>query len=296
MKLSKKYNLMFIPHEQKMPRQARLPLWLLILLSIVGIGIIVGITWVIIGYTLNMIDLGSMDKVKRDVAVAEKKIEIMQGALNQMKDESQKLDLEKQKLESMHTLENDRRVPRDDNALEKTVWDDAELDALLTRINSVDENINVIEQKLKDQKSLNDTLPTKLPASGYLVTDYGNVLSPFTGKVQYHYGIDIVAERGTPIYAAGSGVVTKSDVEGGYGLVVEISHGNSVSSRYCHNLRNVVAVGDKVRRGDLIAYMGNTGQTTGTHLHFEIRVNNQPVDPKRFILNDIKDMDGNTIN
>jgi murein DD-endopeptidase MepM/ murein hydrolase activator NlpD len=296
MKLGKKYNLMFIPHEQSMPKQARLPLWLLIVLSVLGAGIIVGITWVIIGYTINMIDMGTMDKVKRDVAVAEKKIEIMNGALGQMKSESQKLGLEKQKLESMHTLENERRVPKDENTQDKTSWEDTELDALLTRVNNVDGNIDVIEQKLREQKSLNDSLPTKLPASGYLGTDYGNVMSPFTGKIQYHYGIDIVAERGTPIYAAGSGVVTKSDVEGGYGLVVEISHGNGVSSRYCHNLRNVVAVGDKVRRGDLIAYMGNTGQTTGTHLHFEIQVNNQPVDPKRFILDDIKDMDGNTIN
>jgi murein DD-endopeptidase MepM/ murein hydrolase activator NlpD len=296
MKLGKKYNLMFIPHEQSMPKQARLPLWLLILLSIAGVGIIVGITWVIIGYTLNMIDLGTMDKVKRDVAVAEKKIEIMNSALDQMKDESKKLSLEKQKLESMHTLENEKRQSKADNSLDKTSWEDEELNELITRVNRVDENIGVIEQKLKERKSLSDSLPTRLPANGYLAMDYGNIMSPFTGKIQYHYGIDIVAERGTPIYAAGSGVVTKSDVEGGYGLVVEIAHGGSVDSLYCHNLRNVVAVGDKVRRGDLIAYMGNTGQTSGTHLHFEIQVNSQPIDPKRFILDDIKDLDGVTIN
>jgi len=296
MKLGKKYNLMFIPHEQSMPKQARLPLWLLILLSVLCIGIIVGITWVIIGYTLNMIDMGTMDKVKRDVAVAEKKIEIMKSAMEQMKAESQKLSLEKQKLQSMHTLENEKRQSKEDNSLDKSTWEDAELDELLVRIDSVDENIDIIEQKLKDHKSLNDSLPTRLPASGYLVMDYGNVLSPFTGKIQYHYGIDIVAERGTPIYAAGSGIVTKSDVEGGYGLVVEISHGMGVATRYSHNLRNVVAAGDKVRRGDLIAYMGNTGQTSGTHLHFEIRVNNQPIDPKRFILEDIKDLNGITVN
>ena len=296
MKLGKKYNLMFIPHEQSMPRQARLPLWLLILLSVLGVGFLVGITWVIIGYTLNMIDLGTMDKVKRDVAVAEKKIEIMNAAMDQMKTESQKLSLEKQKLESMHTLENEKRQSDADNRLDKTTWEDTELDELIIRIDSVEENIGVIEQKLKSQKSLNDNLPTRLPASGYLVMDYGNVMSPFTGRVQYHYGIDIVAERGTPIYAAGGGIVTKSDVEGGYGLTVEISHGTGVATRYCHNLRNVVAAGDKVRRGDLIAYMGNTGQTSGTHLHFEVRVNSQPIDPKRFILDDIKDLDGITIN
>jgi hypothetical protein len=109
MKLAK-YNLMFIPHEQSMPRQARLPLWLLITLSVLGVGFLVGITWVIIGYTLNMIDLGTMDKVKRDVAVAEKKIEIMNAAMEQMKGESQKLSLEKQRLESMHTLENNANL------------------------------------------------------------------------------------------------------------------------------------------------------------------------------------------
>jgi murein DD-endopeptidase MepM/ murein hydrolase activator NlpD len=196
----------------------------------------------------------------------------------------------------MHTLENEKRQSEKDRTLDKTTWEDAELDELIVRIDSVEDNIGVIEQKLKNQKSLNDNLPTKLPANGYLVMDYGNVMSPFTGRVQYHYGIDIVAERGTPIYAAGGGIVTKSDVEGGYGLVVEISHGTGIATRYCHNLRNVVAAGDKVRRGDLIAYMGNTGQTSGTHLHFEVQVNSQPIDPKRFILDDIKDLDGITVN
>lgn len=296
MKLGKKYNLMFIPHEQSMPKQARLSLWLLIILSVLGIGILVGITWVIIGYTLNMIDLGTMDKVKRDVAVAEKKIEIMKGAMEQMKGESQKLSLEKQKLASMHTLENEKQQSDAGNRLDKTTWGDAELDELIVRIDNVEDNIGVIEQKLKNQKSLNDNLPTRLPANGYLAMDYGNVMSPFTGRVQYHYGVDIVAERGTPIYAAGGGIVTKSDVEGGYGLCVEVSHGTGIASRYSHNLRNVVAAGDKVRRGDLIAYMGNTGQTSGTHLHFEVRVNNQPIDPKRFILDDIKDLNGIIVN
>lgn len=98
-----------------------------------------------------------------------------------------------------------------------------------------------------------------------------------------HNGIDIAVVTGTPIRAAADGRVIYSGANGGYGIMVMIDHGSGVETRYAHHSRNVVSVGQTVKRGDIIAYSGNTGNSTGPHLHFEIRQNNKPVDPIKFL-------------
>lgn len=98
-----------------------------------------------------------------------------------------------------------------------------------------------------------------------------------------HNGIDIAIVTGTPVKAAADGKVIYSGVNGGYGIMVIIDHGNGVETRYAHHSRNVVKVGDFVHRGQVIAYSGNTGNSTGPHLHFEIRYRNKPVDPMLYL-------------
>ena len=98
-----------------------------------------------------------------------------------------------------------------------------------------------------------------------------------------HNGIDIAIVTGTPVKAAADGKVIYSGVNGGYGIMVIIDHGNGVETRYAHHSRNVVKVGDSVHRGQVIAYSGNTGNSTGPHLHFEIRCRNKPVDPMPYL-------------
>lgn len=98
-----------------------------------------------------------------------------------------------------------------------------------------------------------------------------------------HNGMDIAVVTGTPVKAAADGRVTFSGSNGGYGIMVIIDHGNGVETRYAHNSRNVVSVGQQVRRGDTIAYSGNTGNSTGPHLHFEIRYRSTPVDPRKYL-------------
>ncbi len=98
-----------------------------------------------------------------------------------------------------------------------------------------------------------------------------------------HYGLDIAVATGTPIKAAADGRVTFSGTNGGYGIMVILDHGNGVETRYAHHSRNLVSVGQQVKRGDVIAYSGNTGVSTGPHLHFEIRHNNVAVDPQRYL-------------
>ena len=120
------------------------------------------------------------------------------------------------------------------------------------------------------------------PASD-ITSDFGNRLDPFLGRLALHAGIDFRATVGTRIRSAAPGTVTNAGLTGGYGNMVEIDHGNGVSSRYAHLSTILVKVGDQVTEGEVIAKSGNTGRSTGPHLHYEIRLNGEAVDPMRFL-------------
>jgi murein DD-endopeptidase MepM/ murein hydrolase activator NlpD len=114
-------------------------------------------------------------------------------------------------------------------------------------------------------------------------SDFGNRPHPILNRQEFHTGIDIPARNGSPVFASADGIVTVSTFCRGYGNYVVIYHGSGVSTLYSHNSRNLVAVGDEVKRGDRIANIGTTGLSTGFHLHFEVRVNNQWVDPLPYL-------------
>ena len=129
-----------------------------------------------------------------------------------------------------------------------------------------------------------EVLPAGMPVkNGWISSYFGKRTDPFTGKIGFHEGLDIASKRGTQIVAVGSGVVTFAGVRSKYGNTVEISHGNGYMTRYAHNMKNLVKVGDTVKKGDPVALMGSTGRSTGPHVHFEVHLNNQMVDPLRFV-------------
>ena len=121
------------------------------------------------------------------------------------------------------------------------------------------------------------------PLKGYVTREFR--VSPGDKTEQYHPGIDIAAQRNTPVRAAAEGVVTTSGWDETYGYLVVIDHGFGIASLYGHNSRNLVSVGDRVDRGQTIAFLGSTGKSTAPHLHFEVRKNDVPVDPRKYLLN-----------
>ncbi len=137
---------------------------------------------------------------------------------------------------------------------------------------------------IEERKSILDSTPAIWPAKGWITSVFGYRKSPFTGKKAMHFGLDVSSRRGTPIFATARGVVTFSGIKGNYGKVVALSHGYGFLTIYGHNSVNLVAVGDKVERGDVIAYLGNTGRSTAPHLHYEVRINGVPVNPNYYIL------------
>jgi len=127
--------------------------------------------------------------------------------------------------------------------------------------------------------------PTLWPITAQISSHFGWRANPMGGRgSEFHYGIDLRSPTGTPIRAAGGGTVTFQGWQGGFGNVVIISHGNGIETLYAHNSVNLVSVGQRVERGDIIARVGTTGRTTGAHLHYEIRINGSAVNPRPYML------------
>lgn len=127
--------------------------------------------------------------------------------------------------------------------------------------------------------------PSVMPTQGWLISNFSSRrLHPMLGYRRPHLGIDVSAPRGTPIEAPAGGLVISASWEGGYGRTVEIDHGWGIITRYAHTSKILVRIGDRVQRGQIIALVGQTGLAEGPHLHYEVRVKGEPVDPLKFIL------------
>ena len=121
--------------------------------------------------------------------------------------------------------------------------------------------------------------------SGLLSSKYGKRIDPFSGKQEAHKGIDIAGKEGSEILALGDGVVTYSGTRKGYGMLVEVEHGNGITTRYAHNQSHLVSTGETVRKGQPLALMGSTGRSTGPHVHIEVLQNGKQVDPAKYLNN-----------
>ena len=174
-------------------------------------------------------------------------------------------------------------------------------DTELTKLSILNSNLDFLEEELvKTNQQLNDLYsryhaydreldytPTIYPllSIGYITSYFGYRRDPVTGTVgAYHHGLDISTRTGTPVRATADGTVTIARRNGSYGLFVEIKHGAyGYKTRYAHNSKLVVNAGQQVKKGEIIAYVGSTGKSTGPHLHYEVLVNEMPVNPRNFL-------------
>jgi murein DD-endopeptidase MepM/ murein hydrolase activator NlpD len=144
-------------------------------------------------------------------------------------------------------------------------------------------SLQMLIEYFEDKRSLYASTPSIWPVRGWVTSRFGNRTSPFSGILTFHEGIDIAAQTGTPVVAAADGVVLKAGFGTGYGNMVEISHGYGIRTLYAHNSRLNVKPGQRVRRGDVIAFAGDSGSSTGPHLHYEVRLNGLPVNPAKYL-------------
>jgi len=158
---------------------------------------------------------------------------------------------------------------------------------LVAQSRSYDEVVQLIKTKGEMLHSIPSIQPISNKDLTRLASGFGMRMHPIYKIMKLHAGLDFTADRGTEIYAAGDGVVEKADWMSGYGQIVIINHGFGYKTRYAHCSKYNVKQGQKVKRGDVIAFVGNTGASVGPHLHYEVRKNGEAVNPVNYFFNDL---------
>ncbi len=156
------------------------------------------------------------------------------------------------------------------------------------RLSSLTDKSTQLEKFYRDQSVLLASTPSVWPVRGYLSANFGNRIDPFTGQRDFHPGIDISAPIGTKVLAPADGVVISVGEKGGYGNAIVLNHQYGVATRYGHLSGYNVRPGQKVKRGDVIGFVGSTGRSTAPHLHYEVWVRDQAENPIHFILDEYR--------
>lgn len=289
------------PHQKtrqlKIPRS--LPLVILLFLILVS----ASVCWVIRDYRAIKARMPELEQLKRENALHRERFIQMAEQIDTFKTEMDELRALDEKLRGMvesETSGEDVRlggmggsVPSllDPGETAKKIDGDfiqkmhQTLDKLHSAAEFSKQNKVNLHQFLENQKRVLASIPSIWPAKGWLSSRFGQRTSPFTGKEEFHEGIDISARMSTPIVVTADGVVAFSGREQGYGRVIKIDHGHGLSSKYAHLQKPLVKQGQRVKRGESIGLVGNTGKTTGAHLHYEVHVDGVPVNPLRYIFN-----------
>jgi murein DD-endopeptidase MepM/ murein hydrolase activator NlpD len=159
-----------------------------------------------------------------------------------------------------------------------------ELDKLTRTMESRFDQLQAAEAQMLWTKIAAKRMPTLQPVNvGYNISSFGWRIDPINGRGSMHEGIDFVAPEGTAVFAAADGIVIAAENHHSYGQMLEVDHGSDLITRYAHNSKHLVAVGALVKRGQKIAEVGNTGRSTGSHLHFEVRIKGTAIDPSKFL-------------
>ena len=298
----KRYKIQFIDSEEDVTRTVRLSLRSLRVLAI-GAGAAVALLTV--GAVLSIYTLMNGEMHASETAQLREANRIQQEQILQV---SKKASALQQDLDSLRRAEDGLRAivgappaAADETVQEGTVSPTGGEQHTPTTAD-LSEALEMIEERLSTRRSSIDllaetmrrefpgaasyasdsaphTTPSIWPAAGYVSSPYG---LRFNGT-EFHQGIDIAADMGTPIVATADGVVTAAGWNGGYGNMVDVDHGGGIVTRYGHASALAVTVGQQVRRGEVIAYVGSTGRSTGPHVHYEVRVDGQPVNPAGYL-------------
>lgn len=160
----------------------------------------------------------------------------------------------------------------------------SEIDAVIHELEDREQQLRVLEDVLMSSNMQEEVFPEGRPIKrGWISSYYGTRTNPFTGKLQFHKGMDFAGKEGADVLAVAGGVVTWSGRRYGYGNLVEINHGNGYITRYAHNKEHLVDVGITVKKGQVIAKMGSTGRSTGPHVHFEVLKDGRQINPQKFV-------------
>ncbi|QQY79598.1 murein DD-endopeptidase MepM/ murein hydrolase activator NlpD [Keratinibaculum paraultunense] len=288
-----KICIMIIPHTEKVKR-ITIPKWVPKVI-ITAIAIVVTVTLVFFNnmssseielkeeYNNKITELSNLEKEYENKQKELEKLKSQNLELyeitNEVKNKLVEIDKLQRQLEKMAGIKSSSRGNIIRKINPEKLDPEKEMEVSKELLEDKEKELEIFIQDLEERFEYLESIPDLWPAEGELTSTFGNRKNPFGKGTQFHQGIDINNSSGTDVKAAAKGIVVFSGDKAGYGKVIIIDHGNDYSTLYGHNKKLLVNVGDKVEKGQVIAKMGNTGRSTGPHLHFEIHKSGNPINP-----------------
>lgn len=289
--MDKRYStIIFVPHARAKFRKLKIShRFLFSMISLVTSSLCLS-TFFSVQYFTSLSQTHELSKLKSENSQLQhaneqfsKSVESLRTQLHTVEDKTRKLAI----IAGISTLDESNQGGvgglRSDEQNNLPYRDD--VDKMSFRSHRLEKDLSVLEQRFAEQSQLLSSTPSIAPVRGILTDGFGGRSDPFTGEPGTHNAVDISSAVGQAVRAPADGIVVKSEWANGYGNVIYISHGYGYSTRYGHLSAYNVKPGQHIRRGDIIGYVGSTGRSTGPHLHYEVRLNNNPVNPLAYILN-----------
>lgn len=174
-------------------------------------------------------------------------------------------------------------MPADEAGRDKLTGLNRRMDRLLEDASARERSLAELQEFLRAQRSIAAVTPSILPVAGWVTSEFGRRTNPFGGRGEFHTALDIATKLGAPIQAPADGIVANVEKRPDMGLMIQIEHGRGISTLYAHLFRAAVSKGQVVKRGDVIGYVGNSGRSTGPHLHYAVSLNGVYVNPRNYL-------------
>jgi murein DD-endopeptidase MepM/ murein hydrolase activator NlpD len=207
----------------------------------------------------------------------------LQAALTQLGDQAQLDPAARQALEKLPAVIRSNAAGGGAGVAAATESPDTTIGVLKGLLGAIENRLDFVRSKVESEQALARATPTIWPLAGWLSSGFGHRKDPVDGSADYHAGIDIAANKGTPVRATANGTVQAAAYQGNYGNAVLIDHGFGISTRFGHLSSFAVRPGQHIQRGAIVGYVGSTGRVTGSHLHYEIMLNGRAINPLRFL-------------
>lgn len=282
---SRHHTIIFVPHARAKFRKFRVTNR-----QVISIAVLLPLLGLMAGFILysyfsggvtsqDVVLLQSENATLRNVNESfEDSLRELQSQLEEYEDRTRKLSI----VAGIDNLAAVGGIGGEENTTE--LLSDSPIFDISTRINHLSQELSQVENHLEERFTWASSTPSIAPTHGLFTSGFGARRDPITGRRAFHRGMDISAPRGTPVKATADGFVTKAGGAGALGKAVYLSHGYGIVTRYGHLSAIDVEDGDHVKRGQVVGYVGNTGRSTGTHLHYEVLDNGKAQNPRIYIL------------
>ncbi|CAM8389468.1 Peptidase M23 [Candidatus Methylopumilus universalis] len=293
-------RIIFVTNSTSKPKSVHLATFIAILF-LCFIGFIQGISWLDSKYNGDVEEKKSLINLKLDLNLGsfQKNLDIYATQIGELQARLMRIDNQSQRLQDFakEKLKTNEKIPmpapikssgQGGPFVPGKNFTEAELqsfiDKLILNIERHEEHYNNLEAIYLKQSVFKDTLPNASPVNApFNSSSYGWRVDPFLGVRAFHEGLDFSIDAGQPIKATAAGIVISAEVTPEYGNMVRISHGSGLETRYAHAAKLLVKEGDRIKKNQVIALVGNTGRSTGSHLHYEIRMNGESLDPRKYL-------------